>query len=38
MGVFGLALFSNDVTCGVRDAYKGFLSDELKNEEASGRT
>ena len=34
MGFWGSALFSNDTTLEVRDAYKGFLSDQMSNEEA----
>ena len=38
MGFWGTGLYSNDSTCDVRDTYKGFLCDQLSNEEAYRRT
>jgi hypothetical protein len=38
MGAWGPALFSDDIAMDVRDEYRGFLEDELDDQEATRRT
>ena len=38
MGVWGTALFSDDVACDVRDFYRVLLEDGVEDAEATGRT
>lgn len=38
MGTWGTGLFSNDITCDVKDAYVQFLKEQFSNEEAYKKT
>lgn len=38
MGIWGMALYSNDCTCDVRDTYMKFLKNGLNNEDAYKKT